>query len=486
MIGEDPSVASTADRGIQEAPRPLNSFEAFIGSNADIFSAYGSSVRALRDLEKEWKPAFARLFDRTAEQIRFGSPRIKSHALDAMRRQAADYIFNGVRPENPLVWPSSIDEFGASYGLVAGPVANNANALLTEVSERLGLFLTSRYGSVVDMSQYLAELKDGQENDLISPYFRTLVKIDNDRRRKGEKGSFSPVKEHWQALVKTRYIPEVFQRFWERATAQTEASSSRLVKWVVFGASIGASMRDESRVITPSSRDIMLAISRMSFETWPPELQEAYIKFGSDDIAKLFEGEKTGIRVLLQHHFPPQADVQIAIANGNGVSNGDKKRHNGGDADHPEIPEPSQPIEPEATRKLNLAILKRSGLPGRQAYNLAEISLEQEEEEIRRLAEAGVTPGMKEDLLEILRRMMDPDVIHGPGAVKLKHLVVRIDRGEFFLRRFDPRAISDLTFRDAETARSRIIFAMRDNTVMIEGIYPTHDAFDKRVGNGYR
>ncbi|EKD86487.1 MAG: hypothetical protein ACD_37C00274G0002 [uncultured bacterium] len=486
MIGEDPSVASTADRGIQEAPRPLNSFKAFIGSNADIFSAYGSSVRELRDLEKEWKPTFAQLFDRTAEQIRFRYPRAKSNTLDVMRRQAADYIFNGVKPENPLVWPSSIDEFGASYGLVAGPVANNANALLTEVSERLGLFLTSRYGSVVDMSQYLAELKEGQENDLISPYFRTLVKMDNDRRRRGDKGSFSPIKEHWQASIKSRYIPEVFQRFWERATAQTEASSSRLVKWVIFGASIGASMRDESRVITPSSGDIMLAISRMSFETWPPELQEAYVKFGSDDIAKLFEGERTGIRVLLQHHFPPQADVQLATSNGNGVSNGDKKRHNGGDADHSEIPEPSQHIEPEATRKLNLAILKRSGLPGRQAYHLAETSPELEEEEIRRLAEAGVTPGMRADLQEVLRKMMDPDVVHGSGAVKLKHLIIRIDGAEYFLRRLDPRAISGLTFRDAETARSRIIFALRGDTVMVEGIYPTHDAFDKRVGNGYR
>ncbi len=85
MIGEDPSVASTADRGIQEAPRPLNSFKAFIGSNADIFSAYGSSVRELRDLEKEWKPTFAQLFDRTAEQIRFRYPRAKSNTLDVMR-----------------------------------------------------------------------------------------------------------------------------------------------------------------------------------------------------------------------------------------------------------------------------------------------------------------------------------------------------------------------------------------------------------------
>ncbi|MBI2621801.1 MAG: hypothetical protein HYW63_04135 [Candidatus Levybacteria bacterium] len=145
-----------------------------------------------------------------------------------------------------------------------------------------------------------------------------------------------------------------------------------------------------------------------------------------------------------------------------------------------------QPEGGEDTQ-LGLAVLIKDPRPNtRDTHSVNYVAKEEEDEMIRRLADCGTTLAMKLDLQDILRRLREPGIALAFSSAILHSISVRAGERNLKLRRLDPRDIQDLPLRDGESARSRIIYAVSGGLVYVEGVYPTHEEFDKRTGNSYR
>jgi hypothetical protein len=77
----------------------------------------------------------------------------------------------------------------------------------------------------------------------------------------------------------------------------------------------------------------------------------------------------------------------------------------------------------------------------------------------------------------------DPSIVYGPAVSRLRGIHISLTRGRTTpLRRIDPKKIADLSYEDPETRHARIVFAIKDKTLIINRVFPTHQAYTTALG----
>lgn len=466
-------------------PQGSNTFEAFVVSNAGDFTRYGSLSRDYRATERLWRDRFEIVFQEEVEDQRGEGRNFSGRDLENFRRDTYGYVFEGagMRPGDFISVDTSkwidgqsdgpqgrIHDFLTAYSNNVGPKINQINNRFTNLSGGIIDRLASDYRFLVDMQSYLATLPEGPQKDMVSAFFRDFASFERRRQDTREPSLLVSVRDVWQERTRTEFSPVVFERFW--LSMKDSSAFKEITQLLRFGALTGASARDESYVVEPSDRYIMLSISRVPVEKWPSLLKETYMKFGISDPAVLV----AGIRSKILELFPRTQNASYFKV----VDDEDASRRRAVSGLSRSIPKPVVQAE-RRERKLELAVLTKDSRPNtRDTHGITFVDEEHADQIISALAEVGNTPEMQQDLAEIIRQLRNPSIANALFAQKL-HVSITIAGRTLSLRRLDPRDISSLRFQDPQTAGSRITFALSNGTLYVEGVHPTHKEYERRI-----
>lgn len=474
-----------------EAQGPLrsNSFEAYVLANAREFEKYTAFARTDRVTERVWRDQFAPVFEAEVEEKWRGKGvRLRGSSFEAYRADSYREVFETMPhveqciDDAPDQWSDNIDfspegrlhAYSAAYNKVSRPLRAKVNDQFRVIYESLGLRMTTDYRMIADMHDYFVSLQDGSQKELIAAYFRDFANIERKQKDAKKPGNLDPIREHWQQIARQEeYSPVIFERFWEsvRGTRDFE----KTIALLRLGALAALNSRDESVVLEPTDRQIMIAVSRFPRDLWPEKLKEEYVKFGVSDPAVLING----IRNRLLEIFPrEQNGTHFKPAKTEDLSS----KRKAGQGVVISKAETQIVIQPEKVEKpLEVAVLTRDSRPQSQnTHQVAFVEADRVEETIEGLAQVGVTPEMRTDLANILRRLRDPKIANALFVSKL-HIHLSIGGAKLQLRRLRPGDIADLSFQDPDTAGARITFALSRGIIYIDGVFSNHKDYERRI-----
>lgn len=490
--GSSPDASFRIESSEGEAP---NSFQAFIAANAGDFTSYADLMHDYREGMGAFRGLFSNLEADMAKQVH--ANRAHQRLMVGAMRDTKQRLFNGASGGG-FLYKSAINANDLNIGGVASfatpkslivreqlqamidtfagivnPQIESINETTSRLLAALDAHLSSGYKAVVDTSEYLDSLKDGNEKALIAPFFRDFITEDDKEKKQGRTGYFGSPREVLQANT-GELNNDVFQRYWE---SMEQGKSPDVYEWAVFIAKVAMYSRDESRVTGPNAEDVRHAIARVPIGQWPRMLREGYSAFARQDVANLFRN----IRDRMVELFP-QVSQKSYEAPEKDVDPEEGKRRRNGDGtvvySSSSAPAAEAPVGLEDARKTySLGVIQRNPDSNQSRTQFIRVEPENLDEMIRELASAGKTPQMQEDFAAIIRALVEnPDI---PGSKKLVGKHLSIDRVNVPWRRFDPRAIRGLRLTDRNTAQYRITYIVNEREgILVFRHFVPHNVFD--------
>jgi hypothetical protein len=502
-----------------EPERPTNRFTAFIDENREDFLEYTIVTREYRNVKRTLRTEITPIVQSTIDKLSL-IPGANTRRLGQVARDFENLAMGPrIETDEPnnghASSPTEIASSGISgmtrNGLTVQEIMAEANAaaitfnrhyndtienssdrhlrLWDVLSNKTLRFMLSNYQAMVDMLDFLSAANNGADKTDVFAYYRDFVRTDNHARKSGngnsnECSSFTAhVKLEWQDRLDASVEPAIFGKFWEEVNTKP-AKFESLIEPIAFGILLDTAVRtklDGFPIINPEALEIIgEMIAKTPLEAWPKQLKDAYMSFVNGNLTKLIDD----IRCKLQQNFPDSIErtVEVIVVDGNGSS---KKRVTGPDVTVPLLgdaqPEPAK--ETETPHQLKFGLLKAYPNGSRDTHRIVPVDECDIDSQIADLASVGSTPDMVKDLKELLYRLRNSSVARDTLITRqLKSgNEVTISQKTHLLRRLDPRQVRDISLADPKTRAARIVYVEIDETVLISGVYPTHQAYEKAI-----
>ncbi len=362
------------------------------------------------------------------------------------------------------------------------PLLDQLNTLRFAVFGDVVAYLTSDYENLLDFESFLQDDKYEKGRNMSREFLTDLSADDAAIRaeRKGEEAGIDKVNRLWIEKIKGGLIPGVFNRVMDAQETSPSASFLKAIVWLNFSAkALGISFQEGGAITAREARGLIPAAP---FDSWPKELRESYQTSALKDISVVIERIRSNLTLNFKR-AAVKTSVDIPFAE---IETPSKKRNANGEIQqierqlHVENEDSDESIgsgTQEADRqKLELGMLKP--VSNGEGSHFADMVGEQEV--LEETAKKGASPQMKEDLKALTVLLSNPLFAFGPGVKKLgAYASITVEGRRLRLRRFDPRSVHGMIFKDPETARWRIVFAIHEGRVLVRGIYH-HDEFDKK------
>ena len=411
--------------------------------------------------------------------------------LDAMRA-ATNTTGAGVMLSQGVITADAID-FETRYFKTMGPMLFEIETVKAGLETDFSEYCLSNYQALVDMLEFLSNPAFAQQREVVRAFLRDFIAEDTDIRRSGKPGQTSKIREEWQGKARESFEPVVFERFWIDIT--TSQVKTDVIEWMVFAARGAKSRTDEAGISTPTPDEIKATIARVAFEFWPESLRKKYSEFVLKDIAGLVEG----IRTKMQQLFPKGQEKQVylgktvdeiaeeEVTNTTTESDTDSSSATSSDNDSQGAVETNKKI-------YRLAIIDRyqnelsprnsNWVPtGPMGYERFEKG-DEEEQAIARLSKNATSPQMREDFAEVIRLLLEDP--YRVGTKKMVDRSVGSGSRRAYWRRLDPGVIREMTPRDPETRRFRVIYIVFGGNIVGISTIIHHNNFDKLGINDHR